>query len=292
MQVHADTIVYVRRRLVALHHAGSGVLPIERAAISWDWLERALPDRPLRRGFFGAWATPLPSGRMAVMRICAAGPMPVGVSWSVGVLLLERTAYEWLLERISAALYDEQAWSIEGLSAMQSKLPEWSSGREIAPNVEIARRISSGEQVLVRARSEVESVSPVLAQLQALGHAILGDRAWSVGLPVACPSAALALVCPSDTPVVLQSRVAPQPPRPVLAMHGPTTLRPNRSTSESELAGQTTSEVEIVSLDAEGAALPGYRIEPMHRAHRNWVPAACAALMSGALAFAWRILTT
>ena len=290
MSPRADTLVYVRKRLMALHRAGDGVLAMEREAMQWDWLERALPDRALPRGLLAAWARPLPSGRVALFRICTSGTMPHGVAWAVGVLVVESDAYAWLLQRIGTAVRDEAAWTVDGVVRMAQALPDWHEDQAGTAAPKVVDRLARGQTVVMPQTDDgSDATAQALAVVHAIGSQVLERIGWSVGLPVAPPECRLVQIAPALAPIGARLPA-------VAAVASVDRVRAGRpEAGEGVVPGSVTA----AEARPAGSAAMGppvelnepFQIERLNRSRGDWVPAMCMAAMALALVFAWRMLS-
>ena len=281
MAHRADTLVFVRRRLMSLHHAGEGVLASERAAFDWDWLERAVAERAALPTDPIAWGVPMPSGRAAILRACAAPDLPHGASWGVVGLLLEAPAHAWFLQRAVEALTDDAWWSeLVAHSTGSVALPDWRPDAPVEVSTSERDRLLRGESVRAPWLAAGAGVQAVLGPVRALGTVGALRVRWSLGLPVAAPGSQICSIRASgattETPAGRgRPRVEPVPRAP---------------------AASASRTVEVSHVPAPAAApvtvSEPFEVRRRHGGRFDWLPWICLAVMAGALAMGWRLLAT
>jgi hypothetical protein len=205
MSFRVDYLLFNRRRLVGLQHASDGVLPSERAAFEWSWLESSLAARELPEGVVAAWNMPLRSGRMAICRLMPHGESAAGSHWKIGVIVLESEQHDWILRRLCAAVSDNSFWiAAKFLNRSGLVLPDWGDDPLAGSDDRLAMKEMLQRSVL----NAPATVSGCASQVdpQVLRLPILLDRAqrmrlrWCVGLPAPAPGSTVASVRPLVPP--------------------------------------------------------------------------------------------
>lgn len=300
MSTRVAGLIHVRRQLIGLLHAHHGVLPSERAGISWDWLEGMLPARALPQGFRAAWNLPLSSGRVAVSRVVPIRELGLIEPWGVLTIVLERPQYDWFIARSWAALCDESFWTLPRFRAAEGvMLPDWPS--QAVPSmdqVHAARELAHRGQL--RSPATVSSADPDQDDQQVLRvpQAVTGDSRyrlrWALGLPQPVPGALVATV---------------RAVRAVAAPQARTDFKAHASAADSEAWQQPPAHVPNgvmgddpefgVDVGPSGPAFPSsgdpeeaFTLERKHRSGGQWlVPAICGGLLLAGVAFAFWLMT-
>ena len=198
MSTRVPGLIHVRRQLIGLLHAHHGVLPSERAGMSWGWLEAMLPARVLPPGLLAAWNLPLPSGRVAVSRIVVIRELGLSEPWGVLTIVLERPQYDWFLGRAWTALHDESFWQLTRFRGADGvALPSWPD--EPVPSkqqVDAARELAHRGQLRLPAIVAGNNPDADDRQVLRVPVVVTGDSRyrlrWAIGLPQGAPGALVA----------------------------------------------------------------------------------------------------